>query len=145
MESFLDDMDKREGKDNENEEDVDYFQDLPSDEEDELSLEPKILSQKKKKISAKSSRNLKYKDYFDPVEGEMVKADDDEDQDGEDDDFEDDEDGEFESDEQRRKMMRDDESEGEDMEEIFGGKSAKSDQNHHLKKDKRRYCNSCND
>lgn len=35
MESFLDDMDKREGKDGGNEEDVDYFQDLPSDDDNQ--------------------------------------------------------------------------------------------------------------
>lgn len=35
MESFLDDMDKREGKEDGNEDDVDYFQDLPSDDDNQ--------------------------------------------------------------------------------------------------------------
>lgn len=48
MESFLDDMDKREGKDDENEDELDYFQDLPSDEDEDLDLE-QILSSKKQK------------------------------------------------------------------------------------------------
>lgn len=48
MESFLDDMDKREGKEDVHENDIDYFQDLPSDENDEQELD-QILSTKKKK------------------------------------------------------------------------------------------------
>lgn len=48
MESFLDDMDKREGKEDGNEDGVDYFQDLPSDEDDDLNLD-EILSTKKQK------------------------------------------------------------------------------------------------
>ncbi|XP_020794561.1 U3 small nucleolar ribonucleoprotein protein MPP10 [Boleophthalmus pectinirostris] len=150
MESFLDDMDKREGKDNDNEDDVDYFQDLPSDEEDELNLEQMISSKKKNKINVKSSRNLKYNDYFDSVEGEMAKADVDSengDEDQEDEEDNEDDDDEYESDEaeeeedgkneeqkrsknKQKKVMfnlsGDEESEGEDMEEIFGGKSANS-------------------
>lgn len=47
MESFLDDMDKREGKEND-EDNVDYFLDLPSDEDDDLELE-KVISMKKQK------------------------------------------------------------------------------------------------
>lgn len=48
METFLEDIEKREGKENDNEDDVDYFQDLPSDEDDEMNLE-EILSSKKPK------------------------------------------------------------------------------------------------
>lgn len=48
MESFLDDMDKREGKEDGNEDNVDYFQDLASDEDDDLDLD-QILSTKKPK------------------------------------------------------------------------------------------------
>ncbi len=51
MESFLDEMDKREGKEDENEDDVNYFQDMPSDEDDELDFD-KILSAKKQKKNA---------------------------------------------------------------------------------------------
>lgn len=47
MESFLDEMDKREGK--ENDDDVDYFQDLPSDEDNDLDLDEIISSKKQKK------------------------------------------------------------------------------------------------
>lgn len=54
MEFFLDDMDKREGKDEEKEGDIDYFQDLPSDMDDEdLDLD-QILSSKKTKKSTVS-------------------------------------------------------------------------------------------
>lgn len=48
MEFFLDDMDKREGKEDGNEDDIDYFQELPSDEDDDLDL-VKILSSKNQK------------------------------------------------------------------------------------------------
>lgn len=46
MEWFLDDMDKREGKENEDQ-GVDYFQDFPSDEDEELDLEQMISMNKK--------------------------------------------------------------------------------------------------
>lgn len=49
MECFLDDMDKREGKEDENEEDIDYFQDLPSDMDDDLDLDQILASNKTKK------------------------------------------------------------------------------------------------
>ncbi|XP_044207218.1 U3 small nucleolar ribonucleoprotein protein MPP10 [Thunnus albacares] len=146
MESFLDDMDKREGKEGKN--DIDYFQDLPSDEDDDLDLEM-ISTKKQKKSTAKSSRNFKYKDYFDAVEGEAAKADDQSDgdddgmdesqEDGEEeiDDEEDDHDGEEEGDDEDEDMSQsraslkkvtfnlsgDEDSEGEDMEDIFGGKT----------------------
>lgn len=105
MEAFLDDMDKCEGK--EDEDDVDYFQDLPSDEDDDLDLEQIISTKKQKKNTVcnlshifhsfflppnssnyskyvdcslyrqvKSSRNLKYKDFFDAVDSEPAKTDD---------------------------------------------------------------------
>ncbi|XP_038557673.1 U3 small nucleolar ribonucleoprotein protein MPP10 isoform X2 [Micropterus salmoides] len=146
MESFLDDMDKREGKEDEDKDDVDYFQDLPSDEDDNLDLDQIISTKKKKKNTVKSSRNLKYKDFFDAVDSEPAKADDQ--SDGEDesqeegeeeiDDEEDDYDGEEEGDDEdedsrpsRKKVTfnfsGDEDSEGEDMEDIFGGKTAKSE------------------
>lgn len=49
MEVFLDDMDKREGKEDENEDDIDYFQDLPSDMDDDLDLDQMLSSKKTKK------------------------------------------------------------------------------------------------
>lgn len=48
MESFLDDMDKREGKDG-NKDDIDYFQDLPSDEDVDLAVDEILSSQKQRK------------------------------------------------------------------------------------------------
>uniref|UniRef100_A0A7N6FM86 U3 small nucleolar ribonucleoprotein protein MPP10 n=1 Tax=Anabas testudineus TaxID=64144 RepID=A0A7N6FM86_ANATE len=84
METFLDEMDKREGKDGkEDNDDVDYFQDLPSDEDDDLDLDEIISSKKQKKNIVKSSRNLKYKDFFDAVDREAAETDDQ--SDGEDD------------------------------------------------------------
>lgn len=53
MESFLDDMDKREGKEDESEDGVDYFQDLHSDEDEDVDLD-QLLSAKKKQTSTVS-------------------------------------------------------------------------------------------
>lgn len=50
MESFLDDMDKREGKEDGNEDDVDYFQDLPSD-DDNQNLDQIFAAKKQKKTT----------------------------------------------------------------------------------------------
>ncbi|XP_046898502.1 U3 small nucleolar ribonucleoprotein protein MPP10 [Hypomesus transpacificus] len=160
MESFLDDMDKREGKEGVGEEDVDYFQDLPSGDEEEEDLNFENLPPKKhnKKSMVKSSRNLKYKDFFDTVDGAPAKTDDmseDEDsmdgmQEGEeeeeedDDDYDDEdnededfiEDGEDEEGRQAKEALKkvsfdlpedEEESEGEDMEDIFGGKAQKTE------------------
>ncbi|KAM6950394.1 U3 small nucleolar ribonucleoprotein MPP10 [Lycodopsis pacificus] len=149
MESFLDVMDKREGKEDENEDELDYFQDLPSDDDDDLDLEEIFSTQKKKKITVKSSRNLKYKDFFDAVAGEPAKADDQ--SDGEDDsmdrsreeggeekyDEDDDYDGEEEGDDEDEEtqtsqkkvtfnLSEDEDSEGEDVVDIFGGKAPSS-------------------
>ncbi|CAF92098.1 unnamed protein product [Tetraodon nigroviridis] len=74
MESFLDDMDKREEKEDGDEEDVNYFQDLPSD-DDNQNFDQIFAAKKQKKTTAKSSRNLKYKDYFDAVDSEPAEAD----------------------------------------------------------------------
>ncbi|KAM6943582.1 U3 small nucleolar ribonucleoprotein MPP10 [Xenentodon cancila] len=170
METFLDDMDKREGK--QEEDDVDYFQDLPSggddDDDNDLDLD-QIMSFKKKK-TVKSSRDLKYKDFFDPVDSEPLKTDepsdgedqgtdasqeegeeetDDEagDYGGEEEEDDDDDDDEnpsgclcllFAREEQKNNsktshkkvtfnVSGDEDSEGEDMEDIFGGKAPNSD------------------
>ncbi|XP_028258421.1 U3 small nucleolar ribonucleoprotein MPP10 [Parambassis ranga] len=153
MESFLDDMDKREGKERNDEDNVDYFQDLPSDEDDDVDLEQILSSKKKKKSTVKSSRNLKYKDFFDAVDSEAAKTDDQ--SDGEDDsmdeiqeegeeeldDEEDDYDGEEEGDDEDKEqnpskashkkvtfnLSGDEDSEGEDLEDIFGGKASNSE------------------
>lgn len=50
MESFLDDMDKREGKEDGNEDDVDYFQDLPSD-DDNQNFDQIFAAKKPKKTT----------------------------------------------------------------------------------------------
>ncbi|XP_070683687.1 U3 small nucleolar ribonucleoprotein protein MPP10 [Pempheris klunzingeri] len=152
MESFLDDMDKREGKEDGAESDVDYFQDLPSDEEDDLDLVQILSAKKQKKITANSSRNLKYKDFFDAVDSEPAKADDqsdgeddsiggsqeegEEEMDDEEDDYDDEEEGDDEDEERGQSkashkkvtfnLSEDEGSEGEDMEDIFGGKSRSS-------------------
>ncbi|XP_019608794.2 U3 small nucleolar ribonucleoprotein MPP10 [Rhinolophus sinicus] len=65
METFLENMEKEEEqKDDSEEDDIDLFEDVDSD-EDEGGLSG---SQTLK--SGKSSRNLKYKDFFDPVESD---------------------------------------------------------------------------
>ncbi|KAM9545539.1 LOW QUALITY PROTEIN: U3 small nucleolar ribonucleoprotein MPP10-like [Salvelinus alpinus] len=140
MESFLDDMDRREGKEGDG--DVDYFQDLPSgDEDDDVDLFSEDVSSKKTKKTStlKSSRNLKYKDFFDAVDDDPAQTADQSDaednsMDGlQDDDDEENED--FVEDEECRQAKEalkrvtfnlpaeNDDSEGEDMADIFGGKS----------------------
>ncbi|KAM3625174.1 uncharacterized protein V6R79_008031 [Siganus canaliculatus] len=155
MESFLDDMDKQEGKEKGKEDDVDYFQDLPSDDDDDLDLEQALSNKKQKKSTAKSSRNLKYKDFFDTVDHEPSKIDDqsdgeddsmdeyqegdeeeDGDADGDDDEnnYESEEEGDDEDEAGRLSkashkkvtfnLSENEDSEGEDIEDIFGGKSS---------------------
>ncbi|XP_063046382.1 U3 small nucleolar ribonucleoprotein protein MPP10 [Engraulis encrasicolus] len=157
MEAFLDDMDRREEKGEDTGEDIDYFQDLASgDEEEGFDFDKPSVSKKQQK--QKSSRNLKYKDYFDASEGMPEKTgdeDEDEDEEGE----EDEDEGEFgddmdeedfdeeaeDIDEEESRKARDalrrvtfdlpeeeeeeeeEESEGEDMQDILGGKSPKAD------------------
>ncbi|XP_018602278.2 U3 small nucleolar ribonucleoprotein MPP10 [Scleropages formosus] len=160
MEAFLEDAEKREGKEKGDDDDdieIDYFEDLPSGEEEDFSL--KEISQKQKK-QKKSARNLKYKDFFDPVEEELTKKAateedldseelnedmdekgetvmQDEEDDGEEDDQEDLDEEEFdeESDMEEKEESQQakealkrvtfdlpNDSEGEDAEEILGGK-----------------------
>ncbi|XP_059129420.1 U3 small nucleolar ribonucleoprotein protein MPP10 [Peromyscus eremicus] len=67
MENFLEKVEKEEEKrpeDEEEEEDIDLFEDIDSDED-----EGGLFGRQKIK-SNKSSRNLKYKDFFDPVESD---------------------------------------------------------------------------
>ncbi|XP_058484640.1 U3 small nucleolar ribonucleoprotein protein MPP10 [Solea solea] len=144
METFLDDMDKREGKEGQEEDGVDYFQDLASDEDESLSLDQILSAKKQKKKTVSTSRNLKYKDFFDGVDGEPAQTDGQ--SDGEDDDMdeteeqiddEDDYDGEEDGDDEDKEgshlkasakkvtfdLSGDEDSEGEDVEDIFGGKT----------------------
>ncbi|XP_077449157.1 U3 small nucleolar ribonucleoprotein MPP10 [Stigmatopora argus] len=150
MESFLNDMDKKEAKEQGDENAVDYFQDMPSDEDDNFDLE--LISKKKlKKKSEKSTRDLKYKDYFSAGEGTDGDADEqldseDEEKDGEEE--VDDDDEEVEEEEEEEDFDNDvdndnkslstsqktvtfnlpgiEESEGEEFEDIFGGKGQNS-------------------
>ncbi|XP_036592938.1 U3 small nucleolar ribonucleoprotein protein MPP10 [Trichosurus vulpecula] len=72
MESFLEDIEKEEKeKKEDDEDDVNYFEEIISDEDGDL-----FTNSPKK--SGKSSRNLKYKDFFDPVESEDTASDNDE-------------------------------------------------------------------
>ncbi|XP_058592792.1 U3 small nucleolar ribonucleoprotein protein MPP10 [Neofelis nebulosa] len=64
METFLENMEKEEEQKGDEEEDIDFFEDVNSDED-----EGELLGSQKLK-SGKSSRNLKYKDFFDPVESD---------------------------------------------------------------------------
>ncbi|KAG9341884.1 hypothetical protein JZ751_018201 [Albula glossodonta] len=151
MEAFLEEVEKKEGKDDEGDSEIDYFQDLLSGEEDELDLEEPMTSKRKENIQ-RSSRNLKYKDFFDPVEGGLTqrvpeKDDDLGSEDGEseaemqeqnedeedENDLDEDEEGDIEDEEEShqakgssKKVTFDlsDDSEGEDIEDIFGGESA---------------------
>ncbi|XP_067297800.1 U3 small nucleolar ribonucleoprotein protein MPP10 isoform X1 [Pseudorasbora parva] len=140
MEAFLDNMDQREGKESVDE-DIDYFQNLPSDEEEELSFDKPVALKKQKK--KKSSREMRYKDFFAPVDGEPEKPDLDEDNEPEsNDDYEEEEvdeedmEEDFDMDEDDigdgardalRKVTFDlpgeSESEGENVEDILGGKA----------------------
>uniref|UniRef100_A0A1A8CBS4 U3 small nucleolar ribonucleoprotein protein MPP10 n=1 Tax=Nothobranchius kadleci TaxID=1051664 RepID=A0A1A8CBS4_NOTKA len=151
MESFLDEMDKREGREEDGDNNVDYFQDLHSDEDDDFDL-GEILSSKKPKKHAqvKSSRDLRYKDFFGAVGGKPAKTDDQSDGDDdaseeedeeeleeeEDGDYRDEEDNDEDEQESRSKaahkkvtfdLSGEESSEGEDMEEIFGGKASSSE------------------
>ncbi|XP_059926666.1 U3 small nucleolar ribonucleoprotein protein MPP10 [Gadus macrocephalus] len=144
MESFLDDMDKKEGK--EIEDGIDYFQDFASDNEGEtFNFEEPISAKKQtKKSSLKSSRNLKYKDFFDPVDGEapgtgghhvdsmdeLQEDNNDYNQEEESDEEENDsEDPEASQSPQGHKkvtfnLSEEEQSEGEDIVDIIGGKSS---------------------
>ncbi|XP_059386066.1 U3 small nucleolar ribonucleoprotein protein MPP10 [Carassius carassius] len=145
MEAFLDDMDRREGNES-LEGDIDYFQNLPSDDDEELSFDkPVALTKQKKK---KSSRDMKYKDFFASVDAEPEKMDPEsnDDYEGEDDDNEleeeeeeededdmNEEDFDMNEDDTARNALRkvtfdlpdddDNDSEGEDVEDILGGKA----------------------
>ncbi|KAL6461414.1 hypothetical protein MHYP_G00295580 [Metynnis hypsauchen] len=136
MEAFLDDMDKREGKESAGEE-INYFQEFPSDDEEDLNFDKPATSKSQKK--SKSSRDVKYKDYFMDEEApehmpdeEDESAPEDEDEGEEnDEDYDEEEDldmeGDAESQKARdalRKVTFDlpSDSEGEDVEDILGGK-----------------------
>ncbi|NWH81856.1 MPP10 protein, partial [Piaya cayana] len=71
MEAFLEQAEKENGE--EEEDDINYFEDIISDDEEEESEEAEV----KERISPiKSSRDLTYKDFFDPVDDNDLVADD---------------------------------------------------------------------
>ncbi|XP_027708036.1 U3 small nucleolar ribonucleoprotein protein MPP10 isoform X1 [Vombatus ursinus] len=105
MESFLEDMEKEEKEKKEDDEgDVNYFEEIISDEDGEL-----FTDSPKKVKSGKSSRNLKYKDFFDPVESEDTASDNDEL--GQDEDEDEDKDTDLEEEEEISEEDEDDETE----------------------------------
>ncbi|TSK20053.1 U3 small nucleolar ribonucleoprotein MPP10 [Bagarius yarrelli] len=136
MEAFLDDMDKKEGKVAAGEE-IDYFQDLPSDEDEELLFDKPAASKHKKK--SESSRNIKYKDYFVDEEPARHQSDEDEEEEEEElaseeeekeEDMDEDDSEECDAQSQNTRAASrkvtfnlSSESEGEDVEDILGGKS----------------------
>ncbi|XP_014373712.2 U3 small nucleolar ribonucleoprotein protein MPP10 [Alligator sinensis] len=74
MEAFLDDLEKTERREMEEDDyEINYFEDIHSEEEDEEELG------KDKVKPVKSSRDLKYKDFFDSVDGGGDDDDDDND------------------------------------------------------------------
>ncbi|NXG57704.1 MPP10 protein, partial [Hemiprocne comata] len=68
MEAFLEHVEK-ENREEEEEEDINYFEDIISDDEEEESEEAKVTK-------IKSSRDLTYKDFFDPVDDDDLVAND---------------------------------------------------------------------
>ncbi|KAM4746846.1 U3 small nucleolar ribonucleoprotein MPP10 [Rhinophrynus dorsalis] len=165
MEAFLEKVEKEDGGKDEDDDEVDYFEDIDSDdygdddddddvEEDEQKEEFHIRKTDRQEI--KSSRDLHYSDYFDPVEGDQKKRrldkqrvlekdkahssdeeeieeedlpEEDDDEMIEDDEEEDDE--EMEETKESKKAKEafkrvtfdlSDNSEGEDLGDIFGGK-----------------------
>ncbi|NXL27841.1 MPP10 protein, partial [Glaucidium brasilianum] len=70
MEAFLEHAEK---EDREEEEDINYFEDIISDDEEEESEETTVKP-------TKSSRDLTYKDFFDPVDDDDLIANDEDDQ-----------------------------------------------------------------
>ncbi|XP_041074933.1 U3 small nucleolar ribonucleoprotein protein MPP10-like isoform X2 [Polyodon spathula] len=139
MEAFLEDVEKKEEKGEGGDSDIDYFEDMLS--EDEEMEDEDIVSTNKKK--QKSSRDLKYKDFFDPEGGpaksDAVKEDDDVGSDGEEY-GQDDEEMEEEMEDEEHEMLENvesrqakealkkvtfdlsEDSEGEDVSDILGGK-----------------------
>ncbi|XP_051484693.1 U3 small nucleolar ribonucleoprotein protein MPP10 [Apus apus] len=66
MEAFLEHVEKENRVEEEEEEDINYFEDIISDDDEE--------SEKAKVTKIKSSRDLTYKDFFDPVDDDDLVA-----------------------------------------------------------------------
>ncbi|NWY55938.1 MPP10 protein, partial [Chionis minor] len=69
MEAFLEHAEKENREEEEEEEDINYFEDIISDDEEEESEEAEVKP-------IKSSRDLTYKDFFDPVDDDDLVAND---------------------------------------------------------------------
>ncbi|NXA62074.1 MPP10 protein, partial [Mohoua ochrocephala] len=69
MEAFLEHAEKEDAEEEEEEDDINYFEDLISDDEEEDSEETKVKP-------IKSSRDMTYKDFFDPVDDDDLVAND---------------------------------------------------------------------
>ncbi|XP_067390828.1 U3 small nucleolar ribonucleoprotein protein MPP10 [Emydura macquarii macquarii] len=93
MEAFLEDVEKEERMEKDEDDEIDYFEDILSDEDEEGSEKDKIKP-------VKSSRNLKYKDFFDPIDDNNDLANDD----GENDQNEEEE-GDFEEEEDEESIF----------------------------------------
>ncbi|KAJ1180893.1 hypothetical protein NDU88_006104 [Pleurodeles waltl] len=155
MEAYLDDVEKGEIRKKETDaDDIDYFEDVISDDDDDDadSDENEDLLFGKRKNPIKSSRDLHYKDYFDPVdqqndvepdgddhneeadsEESVVDEEVDTDEDAEtDEDDKSDEDDKYMEETKASKRAKEDfkkvtfhlseDSEGEELEDILGGK-----------------------
>ncbi|XP_073509007.1 U3 small nucleolar ribonucleoprotein protein MPP10 [Phyllobates terribilis] len=125
MEAFLEAVEKEDdGKNKDEEEEVDYFEDIDSYDEDE---EIQIKDVRK---TTKSSRNLRYKDFFDPVEDDMGRQRTGQEDDDDDEEMEegDDEEEDIADDDADIGEEDDDDAEGDDedvMEETEASKRAK--------------------
>ncbi|XP_075713993.1 U3 small nucleolar ribonucleoprotein MPP10 [Rhinoderma darwinii] len=127
MEAFLEATEKEDDRkvenddDDDEEEEVDYFEDIDSnDEEEEFQI-------KETRLAAKSSRNLQYKDFFDPVEDDedgTVRPQSGQEDDDPEGDYEDMEEGDI-ADNDDDVGEEEDDAEDEVMEETKASKKAK--------------------
>ncbi|XP_069481021.1 U3 small nucleolar ribonucleoprotein protein MPP10 [Ambystoma mexicanum] len=124
MEAYLDDVEKAANGKGKTDDDIDYFEDVISDdEEDNEDGNEDVLFGKMNK-PLKSSRDLHYKDYFDPVDGQNVNGEN-EDEDDDDDEGDEKEDEQSEGDEEEDDD--DDDDDDEHIDETMASKKAKED------------------
>ncbi|XP_043934482.1 U3 small nucleolar ribonucleoprotein protein MPP10 [Protopterus annectens] len=145
MEAFLEDVERKEdrnGKDDdeEDEDTIDYGEDIPSDDDSEDEEQTEVTRRKKLR---KHARDLKYKDFFDPIEdddacnaGDGADADSEQIEDDQEEMEDEDSDEDYYAMEETKEGRKEkeafkrvafdlsDDSEGEDVEEILGGKKA---------------------
>ncbi|XP_067829526.1 U3 small nucleolar ribonucleoprotein protein MPP10 [Heptranchias perlo] len=142
MEAFLEKVEKEEERQKNEDDEIDYFEDIPSEDEE-------IVMKTKTKKKAKSSRNLQYKDFFNPVEGDEPMVEDGSEENESDEAEGEPEPKEFEEDEVMEEMDEDqeemeesgrgsntkgaykrvsfdlsDDSEGEELADVIGGKKS---------------------